>query len=68
MTADWSRLAVHLAAGVIEHADRDGLTGIRRACFLDRGGHAPGDACPAAPQPWVDPYWSDLNWPYDPED
>jgi hypothetical protein len=30
------------------HADRDGLTGLERAVFLARGGHAPGQACPTA--------------------
>lgn len=46
--ADFSRVAAHLANGLHEHADRDGLRGVMRAVFLDRGGHAPGEACPSA--------------------
>lgn len=34
-----------LADSLEEHADRDGLTGVERAVFLARGGHAPGTAC-----------------------
>lgn len=49
MSADFSRLIRHLAEGLSAHADRDGLAGVRRAIFLDRGGHAPGDACPTEP-------------------
>jgi hypothetical protein len=46
MSADFSRIQAHLAQGLKAHADRDGLTGVARAVFLDRGGHAPGTACP----------------------
>jgi hypothetical protein len=67
LSADFSRLAAHLAAGVVEHADRDGLTGARRAVFLDRGGHAPGEHCPTA-TPWVDPMLINPNWPYEPDE
>lgn len=28
-----------------KHADRHGLVGLRRAVFVARGGHAPGEAC-----------------------
>lgn len=47
--ADFSKVAAHLAAGLQEHADRDGLKGVMRAVFLSRGGHAPGDRCPSEP-------------------
>lgn len=49
MSADFSTIAAHLAANLRDHADRDGLTGVARAVFLDRGGHAPGEACPTEP-------------------
>lgn len=48
--ADFSKVAAHLAAGLEQHADRDGLTGPLRAVFLARGGHAPGTACPSEPR------------------
>ena len=48
--ADFSAVAAHLGRSLIEHADRDGLNGVLRAVFLDRGGHAPGEACPTEPQ------------------
>jgi hypothetical protein len=59
MSADFSRVFAHLAQGLKEHADRDGLAGVKRAVFFDRGGHAPGDACPSAPPPQGDghDYW-----------
>lgn len=47
MNADFSRVATHLAQGLREHADRDGLTGVPRAVFMDRGGHFAGDVCPS---------------------
>lgn len=47
--ADFSKVAAHLATGLQEHADRDGLKGVMRAVFLSRGGHAPGDRCPSEP-------------------
>ena len=62
--ADFSLAATSLGQGVIEHADRDGLTGVKRAVFIDRGGHAPGEVCPTAPltEP-VHEYW--CQWPDD---
>jgi hypothetical protein len=63
MGADFSRLMAHLAANLIEHADRDGLTGVKRGIFLDRGGHAPGEVCPSA-QPWVTHFYM-CQWPDD---
>ena len=49
MTTDFSKVMAHLAANLVEHADRDGLKGVLRATFLSRGGHAPGTVCPSAP-------------------
>lgn len=57
MGADFSRLLAHLAAGNVAHADRDGLTGLRRAVFLSRGGHAPGDVYPTEIPPDLHEYW-----------
>jgi hypothetical protein len=59
MSADFSRLLTHLAENLKQHADRDGLTGARRAVFLARGGHAPGTTCPTEPATIPDPhqYW-----------
>lgn len=48
MSADFSKLLAAIAQANVEHADRDGLTGVRRAVFLDRGQHAPGEVCPSA--------------------
>jgi hypothetical protein len=53
MSADFSRVAVHLADNLRRHAERDypgnsGMAKIRRAVFIDRGGHAPGELCPSA--------------------
>lgn len=64
MSADFSRVATHLADGVIEHADRDRLTGVLRAVFIDRGGHAPGEACPTATQrdAYWDPHWDECSF------
>lgn len=67
MSSNFSRLLAHLADGVIAHADRDGLAGVRRAVFLDRGGHAPGESCPSR-KPYQDPKMVNPNWPYEPED
>lgn len=52
-------LLQHLGQQLEAHADRDGLTGVRRVVFLARGGHAPGDACPSEPPQEPDPhaYW-----------
>lgn len=57
MSADFSNAFAALAQGVIDHADRDGLKGVARAVFIDRGRHAPGETCPTAKP--VDPhaYW-----------
>jgi hypothetical protein len=57
MSADFSKLLKHIAEGIEAHADRDGLTGVRRAVFLARGDHAPYEPCPSE-QP-TDPheYW-----------
>lgn len=54
-----ARLFQHLGEQLQAHADRDGLTGVRRAVFLDRGGHAPGDRCPSQRSREPDPhsYW-----------
>jgi hypothetical protein len=49
MGADFSQLLAHLGDEVVKHADKDGLTGVRRAVFLDRGAHAVGEPCPSAP-------------------
>jgi hypothetical protein len=49
MSADFSRAFRALHDGLTAHADRDGLTGVKRAVFIDRGGHAPGEACPSNP-------------------
>jgi hypothetical protein len=57
VSADFSNLLAHLAAGNVAHADRDGLTGVQRAVFLARGGHAPGTACPTAPPRDPHEYW-----------
>jgi hypothetical protein len=57
--ADLQRMMSHLAEAAEQHADRDGLTGVRRAVFLARGGHEPGDTCPTEPVVEPDPhaYW-----------
>jgi len=57
MSADFSRLLAHLAEGLQAHADRDDLTGVRRAVFLARGGHAPGDPCPSETPADPHIYW-----------
>lgn len=46
MTADFSKLLKHLSDNLEAHADRDQLSPVRRALFLSRGGHAPGEVCP----------------------
>lgn len=55
--ADFSRVARALGQGLIEHADRDGLTGVKRAVFMDRGGHAPSEVCPTTPPVDHHEYW-----------
>jgi hypothetical protein len=57
MSADFSRVAAHLAANLEEHAERDGLTGVRRAVFIDRGRHAVGEVCPSELPPRPDRKW-----------
>ena len=42
MSADFSKLMKLHSDNLIAHADRDGLTAVRRTVFLSRGGHAPG--------------------------
>lgn len=59
-----NRLMDLMANALEKHADEDGLTGVRRAVFLARGGHAPGERCPNEPP--VEPqhnYW--CEWPDD---
>lgn len=63
MSADFSKASAALAAGMVEHADRDGLTGVARAVFMDRGGHAPGEVCPTVKAEPVHEYW--CQWPDD---
>lgn len=48
MRPDLARLLNHIGDSNEAHADRDGLTGLERAVFLARGGHAPGQGCPTA--------------------
>lgn len=54
---DFSKLLTALDEGLVAHADRDGLTGVMRAVFMSRGGHAPGTVCPTETP--LDPhqYW-----------
>lgn len=51
MSADFSRVAAHLAENLVEHAKRDGPSPVMTAVFLSRGGHAPGTRCPSEPEP-----------------
>lgn len=60
--ADFSRAFAALEQSMIAHADRDGLKGVQRAVFIDRGGHATDEACPTAtPEPDPHEYW--CQWP-----
>lgn len=59
--ADFSKVMQHLADNLVAHADRDGLTGVMRAVFLARGGHAPGTRCPHEPPP-EPPHDSFCSW------
>lgn len=70
MSADFSRVTAHLATGLQEHADQDGLGGVQRAIFIDRGGHAPGEVCPRAAHTPSDPheYWCAAPIPGQPDD
>jgi hypothetical protein len=45
--ADFSRLMQHLSENLEEHVRRDGMSPVRAAVFLSRGGHAPGEVCPS---------------------
>lgn len=64
MGFDASKLMQSLADGVVAHADRDGLTGLKRDLFLMRGWHPRGEACPTEPPPEpVHDIWCD--WPED---
>ncbi len=57
MSADFSKLLKLIAESTEAHADLDGLTGVRRAVFLARGGHAPGDHCPSEKPTDPHEYW-----------
>lgn len=61
--ADFSQVAWALGQGLIDHADRDRLTGVKRAVFMDRGGHAVGEVCPTAKPADPHKYW--CQWPDD---
>lgn len=63
MSADFSRLLAAIGEGIRAHADRDGLIGVGRAVFLDRGGHAPGEPCPTEKPRDPHEYW--CGWPDD---
>jgi hypothetical protein len=63
MSGDFSRVMAHLEDGIHAHADRDGLTGVLRAVFIDRGGHAPGETCPTAKP--IDPHFYMCVYPGD---
>lgn len=64
MSADFSRLLAAIGEDNIAHADRDALTGVRRAVFLSRGGHAPEEMCPSeAGESGSHEYW--CGWPDD---
>lgn len=49
--ADFSKLMKHLGDNLEEHVRRDGMSPVRAAVFLSRGGHAPGEVCPTGPPP-----------------
>lgn len=57
MSADFSKLTAHLAANLEEHVRRDGMSPVRAAVFLARGGHAPGEVCPSATPEDPHEYW-----------
>lgn len=58
--ADFSKLMQHLGDNLEEHVRRDGMSPVRAAVFLSRGGHAPGEICPSGgpPEP-VHASWCD---------
>ncbi len=62
MSADFSKILAHLGANLEGHARRDGLSPVRAAVFLARGGHAPGEICPSEPTPTV-PHHYECQWP-----
>lgn len=65
-SAAFGPLLAHLAAGLEAHADRDGLTGVRRAVFLANGGHVHGSPCPSEPPPDPrDRHYAWCEWPDD---
>lgn len=45
--ADFSKVLQHLGDSLEEHVRRDGMSRVRAAIFLSRGGHAPGERCPS---------------------
>lgn len=51
MSADFSKVMQHLGENLEEHARRDGMSPVRAAVFLSRGGHAPGGVCPSEGPP-----------------
>jgi hypothetical protein len=55
--AGFVKVLTHLGEELEKHADRDGLTGVRRAVFLSRGGHAPGTVCPTETPTDPHEYW-----------
>lgn len=65
MSADFSRAAAVLGQGLVEHADADELRGVKRAVFMDRGGHAPGETCPTSLWPVGGQHHYECRWPDD---
>lgn len=64
--AGFTALWQDLADGLEAHADRDGLTGLKRTLFMARGGHPPpGVACPTAPTEFPLPHQPWCMWPDD---
>lgn len=63
MMADFRAVELHMHNELLRHADLDGLVGVKRAVFLDRGGHAPGEHCPSEAPRRDDghQYW--CHWP-----
>ncbi|MER7280379.1 hypothetical protein ABT369_38680 [Dactylosporangium sp. NPDC000244] len=59
--ADFSKLLARLGANLEDHARRDGLSPVRTAIFLRRGGHAPGEHCPTA-SPATPVHVSTCSW------
>ena len=59
------KLLEQIAESNSAHADRDGLTGLKRTLFLQRGGHAPGDRCPTAPTGFPPAHHIECRWPED---